>query len=96
MALKNILTDKDDAFLDIHDNIVWLDKAQALPTSEKDGWMHLYKVSRDGKNMQLITKGDFDVVNINCIDPAGGFVYYIASPDNFTALPLPQQARWYR
>ncbi|MBK8609298.1 MAG: S9 family peptidase [Chitinophagaceae bacterium] len=85
MALKNILTDKDDAFLDIHDNIVWLDKVQAFTwTSEKDGWMHLYKVSRDGKNMQLITKGDFDVVNINCIDPAGGFVYYIASPDNFT------------
>ena len=24
------------------------------------------------------------MVNINCIDPAGGYVYYIASPDNFT------------
>ena len=85
MGLKNILTDKDEAFLDIHDNIVWLDNTKAFTwTSEKDGWMHLYKVSRDGKQMQLITKGNFDVVNINCIDPAGGYVYYIASPDNFT------------
>ena len=85
MALKNILTDKDEAFLDIHDNIVWLDNTKSFTwTSEKDGWLHLYKVSRDGKQMQLITKGDFDVVNINCIDPAGGYVYYIASPDNFT------------
>jgi dipeptidyl-peptidase 4 len=85
MALKNILTDKDEAFLDIHDNIVWLDNTKAFTwTSEKDGWLHLYKVSRDGKQMQLITKGNFDVVNINCIDPAGGYVYYIASPDNFT------------
>lgn len=85
MALKNILTDKDSAFLDIHDNIVWLDNAAAFTwTSEKDGWMHLYKVSRDGKDMKLITKGNFDVVNINCIDPAGGYVYYIASPENFT------------
>ena len=85
MALKNILTDKDEAFLDIHDNIVWLDNTTSFTwTSEKDGWMHLYKVSRDGKQMQLITKGNFDVVNINCIDPAGGYVYYIASPDNFT------------
>jgi dipeptidyl-peptidase 4 len=85
MALKNILTDKDSAFLDIHDNIVWLDNAAAFTwTSEKDGWMHLYKVSRDGKAMKLITKGNFDVVNINCIDPAGGYVYYIASPENFT------------
>lgn len=85
MALKNILTDKDEAFLDVHDNIVWLDNNQSFTwTSEKDGWTHLYKVSRDGKQMTLITKGDFDVVNINCIDPAGGYVYYIASPDNFT------------
>lgn len=85
MALKNILTDKDEAFLDIHDNIEWLDQATAFTwTSEKDGWLHLYKVSRDGKTMQLITRGNFDVVNINCIDPAGGYVYYIASPENFT------------
>ncbi len=85
MTLKNILTDKDEAFLDVHDNIVWLDNNQSFTwTSEKDGWLHLYKVSRDGKQMQPITKGNFDVVNINCIDPAGGYVYYIASPENFT------------
>jgi len=33
--------------------------------------------------MDLITKGDFDVVNINCIDPIGGYVYYIASPSDY-------------
>lgn len=85
IALKNILTDKDETFLDVHDNLVWLDNNKAFTwTSEKDGWLHLYKVSRDGKQMQVITKGNFDVVNINCIDPAGGYVYYIASPENFT------------
>ena len=85
MALDNILTDHDDAFLDVHDNIQWLDDDKYFTwTSEKDGWMHLYKVSRDGKEMDLITKGDFDVVSINCIDSKGGYVYYIASPDNYT------------
>jgi len=82
MELTNILTDKDEAFLDIHDNIMWLDNEKYFTwTSEKDGWMHLYKVTRDGQEMQLITKGDFDVVGISCIDPKGGYVYYIASPD---------------
>ncbi len=85
MSLKNIFTDKDEAFLDIHDNIVWLDNNQAFTwTSEKDGWLHLYKVSRDGQKWDDITKGNFDVVNINCIDPKGGYVYFIASPENFT------------
>ncbi len=82
MELTNILTERDEAFLDIHDNIIWLDNEQYFTwSSERDGWLHLYKVSRDGKQMELITKGDFDVINISCIDPVGGYVYYIASPD---------------
>lgn len=85
MDLNNIFIDKDDAFLDIHDNIMWLEHEKYFTwTSEKDGWMHLYKVSRDGKSFSTITKGDIDVVRINCIDPRGGYVYYIASPENFT------------
>ena len=85
MELNNIITDKDEAFLDIHDNIMWLENEKYFTwTSEKDGWLHLYKVSIDGKNFSTITKGDLDVVRINCIDPKGGYVYYIASPENFT------------
>lgn len=85
LSLNKIFTDKDEAFLDVHDNIMWLEKEQYFTwTSEKDGWMHLYKVSRDGKKMTTITKGNMDVVRINCIDPKGGYVYYIASPENFT------------
>ncbi len=85
MQLKLLFTETDSAWVDIHDDIVWLDNNKSFTwTSEKDGWVHLYKVSRDGKEIKPITKGNFDVVNINCIDPAGGYVYYIASPDNFT------------
>ncbi|MFT7499235.1 MAG: dipeptidyl-peptidase-4 [Porticoccaceae bacterium] len=85
MGLHTIFTDKDDAWLDIHDNIMWLEEEKYFTwTSEKDGWLHLYKVSRDGKEFSTITKGNIDVVKINCIDPKGGYVYYIASPENFT------------
>ena len=85
MSLENILTESDDAFLDVHDDIRWLGNEQYFTwSSERDGWFHLFKVSRDGKTVDPITRGEFDVVNINCIDPKGGYVYYIASPDNFT------------
>ena len=85
MALNNIYTEKDPAFLDVHDDTRWVEGDNSFTwTSEKDGWNHLYKISRDGKESKLITKGDFDVVQINCIDTKNGYVYYIASPDNFT------------
>jgi dipeptidyl-peptidase-4 len=85
MKLNKLFIDRDEAFLDIHNNIMWLDNEKYFTwTSEKDGWLNLYKVSRDGKEFTTITKGNIDVVSINCIDPASGYVYYIASPENFT------------
>ncbi|MFN2379703.1 MAG: S9 family peptidase, partial [Bacteroidales bacterium] len=85
MEVSNILTEEEDTWLDIHDNIKWLDNEKYFTwTSERDGWLHLYMVSRDGRSIRPITKGKFDVESISCIDDRGGYVYYIASPDNFT------------
>ena len=85
MQVTKIMEDHDEAFLDIHDNVVWLDDEQSfIWTSERDGWRHLYKVGRDGRVLHSITNGDFDVVRVNCIDADGGYVYYIASPNNYT------------
>jgi len=85
MALENILTESDEAFLDVHDDLVWLEGNRYFTwTSERDGWRHFYKVSRDGREISQVTQGEFDVVNLNCINPGSGYVYYIASPDNPT------------
>ena len=51
--------------------------------SEKDGWRHIYRIGEDGKET-LITKGSYDMIKLNCIDEAGGYVYFTASPDNAT------------
>jgi dipeptidyl-peptidase 4 len=55
-----------------------------LWVSEKDGWRHLYRISRDGKKETLLTKGNYDLITIRAIDEKGGFVYFMASPDNAT------------
>ena len=83
LALKPFYEDHDEAFLNVHDNIVWLEGNKYFTwTSEKDGWRHLYRVTRDGKKETLLTKGDFDVINVLRIDPKGGYVYYMASPES--------------
>jgi dipeptidyl-peptidase-4 len=52
--------------------------------TEKDGWRHLYRVSIDGKKETLITKGNYDVMDIHAIDENTGYVYFAASPNNAT------------
>jgi dipeptidyl-peptidase-4 len=52
--------------------------------TEKDGWNHIYKVSKDGKKETLVTVGDFDVISPLGVDDEAGYVYYLASPDNAT------------
>lgn len=52
--------------------------------SEKDGWRHLYRISRDGRKETLITNGNYDVMDICRIDEDGNYIYFMASPDNAT------------
>ena len=56
---------------------IWVENGKSfLWTSEKDGWMHIYKVSRDGKNEQLLTKGNFDADKL-AYDAASGNIYFM-------------------
>ncbi len=57
-----------------------------LWVSEKDGWRHIYKISKSGKVESLITDGDYDIGEIKCVDEVNNFVYFTASPDNATEL----------
>lgn len=55
-----------------------------LWVSEKDGWRHVYLVSRDGKTETLITKGNYDVITLKGYDEKTGNIYFMASPGNAT------------
>lgn len=83
--LDNIFTDTDDAWLDTNDNILWLDGNKWFTwESERNGWRHLYRISRDGKQIVPITQGDFDYESYVGCDLKKGLVYFIASPQNYT------------
>lgn len=92
-AVKPIYKEVDNAWIDIlplwdNDYIWggwdWLDNGKSfLWASEQDGWRHLYKIDRAG-NASLITKGDYDVMDIAAINEKTGYVYFHASPENAT------------
>ena len=96
-SAQSFYGEKDKAWIDIKSRWndgdpagwTWLSAGKDfLWVTEKDGWRHIYRVSRDGKKESLVTKGNFDIENIECIDEGGNTVYFTASPDNATQLYL--------
>ena len=86
---RTVLTERDSAWLDVVDDIKWLaGGTRFLWVSERDGWRHVYVVSRDGSRPTLVTPGAFDVIDIVAVDERAGWLYYIASPDNATRRSL--------
>ena len=73
---KLILSDKDDAYVDVTDNLTFLDKNDFLWTSEKDGWNHIYHYDKNGKLKNQVTKGTWEVTSYYGYDPKSKRVFY--------------------
>lgn len=84
-VLHPLFEETDAAWLLPSDNIRWLERGRAFTwLSERDGWTHLYVISRDGRRVDLRTPGDFDVVRVLAVDAKAGYAWLIASPGNVT------------
>ena len=88
-AVRTLFTERDSAWVDRIATVTWLkgDKAFLWP-SERDGWRHIYAISRETGDAKLITKGNYDVVSVAAVDQKGGWLYFMASPENATQLYL--------
>lgn len=82
---KAVFTEKDAAWLENESPWRWLDGGKSfLWLSERSGWRHAYRAHVDGSPLTPITKGEFDVIGVEAVDKAGGWLYYAASPTNAT------------
>jgi dipeptidyl-peptidase-4 len=70
-----IYEEKDNAYIDIHDNTTFLEDG-FIWTSEKDGFNHVYKYSYNSKKMNQITKGKFEVTNFYGYDNKKELIYF--------------------
>ena len=65
--------------------LIWVrDGKQFIVISEKDGWRHAFLHSRDGKELSLLTPGEYDIIDRGAVDEADGWFYFYASPKNAT------------
>jgi dipeptidyl-peptidase-4 len=87
--VRKIFTESNEAWVESsqgkNSGLVWIKGGEEFVViSEQDGWRHAYRYTRDGKELGVLTPGDFDIIDRAVIDEAGGWYYFYASPKDGT------------
>jgi dipeptidyl-peptidase-4 len=85
-----ILNDKNDTWIDAFDffgmsgvfNIDILSNGDIIWTSERDGYKHIYRSRPDGRFINQITRGDWEVNGIYGIDEENEVIYFNAKKES--------------
>lgn len=75
-ATKIVVNEKDKAYVDVTDNLTFLKDNSFIWTSEKDGFNHIYHYDKNGKLINQITKGKWEVTNYYGFDTKTGTIFY--------------------
>jgi len=74
--VKVILNEKDNAYIDVTDNLTFLNDNSFIWTSEKNGWNHIYHYDKNGKLIDQVTDGEWEVTDYYGFDPKTGRIYF--------------------
>ena len=75
-ASKVVLNEKDDAYINIQDNLTFLNDNSFIWTSEQDGYNHIYHYNANGKLKNQVTKGNWEVTNYYGFNKDLNTIYY--------------------
>ncbi|GGW53616.1 dipeptidyl-peptidase-4 [Winogradskyella epiphytica] len=73
---KVVLAEKDEAYIDVTFNLTFLEDNSFIWTSERDGYNHIYHYSKEGKLIQQVTKGNWEVTNYYGFNEKANTIYY--------------------
>jgi dipeptidyl-peptidase-4 len=83
--VRTVFTDRDSAWVEQFDELTFVNGGQDIVwLSERNGWSHVFLFPRSGGAPRPVTSGAFDVLSVLGVDKTGGWVYYVASPENPT------------
>lgn len=69
-------TEKDNSYVDVTDDLTFLDDSSFLWTSEKSNYRHIYLYDANGKEKKQLTKGNWDVTAYYGYEPKSQTIYF--------------------
>lgn len=83
--VRTVFVDRDEAWVDVMDEFLWVKNGASLVwLSERNGWRQAFLVPRTGGEPVCLTPGAYDVISLSAVDDKGGWLYFVASPENPT------------
>jgi dipeptidyl-peptidase-4 len=74
-----LFQERDNAYISIDDDMVFLKDNSFIWTSERDGYNHIYHIDSRGRIKRQITKGTYDVTSFYGYNPENNTLYYQAA-----------------
>ncbi|GAA4815166.1 S9 family peptidase [Litoribaculum gwangyangense] len=71
-----VLVEKDKAYVNVTDNLTFLKDNSFIWTSEKDGYNHIYHYDKNGKLINQVTIGNWEVTNYYGYDEKTNTIFY--------------------
>ena len=79
-TVETMMTEVNPYYIEINDDLTFLDGDEGfILTSERDGFNHVYHYGMNGKLVNQITTGEYDVTAFYGYDPEEEVIYYQAA-----------------
>lgn len=73
---ETLLTEEWPTWINLQEDLTFLDDGRFLRSSEKSGWRRLYLHAADGRELGVVSVEDWALTSLDAVDPsAGSFVY---------------------
>jgi dipeptidyl-peptidase 4 len=79
---KPLLTESTRPWVNLHNDLRFLDTGEFVWTSERTGFRHVYFVAPDGSNQRQLTEGDWVVTRVVALDEPRRLVYFEGTHDS--------------
>lgn len=76
MKQKTILEELSKTYIDIDDDLTFLDDNSFIWTSDKSGFKHIYHYTDDGKLIKQVTKGNWEITDFYGYNKSEEKIYY--------------------
>ncbi len=75
-----VLQENDPYWINLREDLRFLNNGKEfLWASERDGFNHIYRYSSEGRLIAQITRGEWEVTDVACVDEQGGGVFYVST-----------------